>query len=112
MELGLRAAWLARFGARSVIAGSAPNVVAVILTALIFAVVKGHMADATPLRLVASSVVAMTAYEIAQIWMPGRTFDPLDLVATLIGGMVAYPLLSIPYRLTMPRDEDAAETRS
>ncbi|QNA86193.1 VanZ family protein [Sphingomonas sp. So64.6b] len=52
----------------------------------------------------------MTAYEVAQIWMPGRTFDPSDLVASLIGGMVAYPLLSIPYRLTTPSDEDAAET--
>lgn len=109
MELGLRAAWLARFGARSVIAGSAPNVVAVILIALILAVVKGQAVDATPSRLIAGSVVAMAAYEVAQIWMPGRTFDPFDLIASLIGGVIAYPLLSIPYRLTPPRDEDAAE---
>ncbi len=92
------------------IAGSAPNVVAVILIALVFAVVKGHTADATPSKLVTGSVVAMAAYEVAQIWMPGRTFDPLDLGATLIGGIMAYPLLSIPYRLTAPPDEDAAET--
>ena len=99
MELGLRASWVKQLGAKSVIAGSAPDAVAVVFTALLFAVVRQD-AGATPLKLTAMSVLVMGVYEIAQFWIPGRTFDPYDLIAAAIGGVIALPLLTIPYHLT------------
>jgi len=91
-----------------VIAGSAPNVVAVVLLALIFAVVQGQARNATPVRLALTSTLSMVAYEIAQIWMPGRTFDWCDLVASLLGGVIACALLTIAWRLTALPDEGAS----
>jgi len=108
MELGPRAYWFKHFGPGSVIAGSAPNAVAVVLLASIFAVAKGRARDATPFRLAVISTLSMVAYEIAQIWMPGRTFDPFDLIASLIGGVIAFLLLVIPYRLTALPGGEAA----
>lgn len=77
-----------------------PNVVAVVLIALLFGFAKADRADATPLKQAALSVIAMVGYEIAQIWMPGRTFDLNDVIASVIGGLVALALLEIAYRST------------
>lgn len=32
-----------------------------------------------------AGAAGMLAYEVLQRWMPGRTFDPYDIVATLLG---------------------------
>ena len=35
------------------------------------------------------AAVGMTAYEIMQVWMPWRTFDYWDILASIIGAMVS-----------------------
>src|SRR5882757_4528613 len=100
MELGLRAALARHSGLWSVLAGSMPNCVAVVLTALLFGFVHADRADATPFKLTAMSMIVMVGYEVAQIWMPGRTFDLNDIAASVIGGFIVFPLLEIAHRLT------------
>ncbi|MGN8037495.1 VanZ family protein [Chitinophaga sp. 22321] len=33
---------------------------------------------------------AMILYEICQLWMPQRTFDLKDIVASVLGGLFSY----------------------
>jgi len=100
MELGMRAALARHSGLWSVLAGSMPNCVAVVLTALLFGFVHADRADSTPFKLTAMSMIVMVGYEVAQIWMPGRTFDLNDIAASVIGGFIVFPLLRIAHRLT------------
>ncbi|WP_414647260.1 VanZ family protein [Chitinophaga sp.] len=40
-----------------------------------------------------SIVAGLILYEIAQIWIPGRVFDFKDIIASLIGGVIAYGII-------------------
>jgi glycopeptide antibiotics resistance protein len=41
---------------------------------------------------VAVLCIFATAIEVAQIWIPGRTFDWRDIVASIIGVLLAWPV--------------------
>lgn len=94
MELGFRAFLFKEFGTHSIIAGALPNFIAVLLISLIFKVIKGEKVDATPLKVSLMGTVVMIFYEFAQTFIPGRTFDWLDIAASIIGGLFAFLLLS------------------
>ena len=98
MELGLRARLYRQLGHRSIIAGSLPNFMSAVLVALIFGLVMANRTGAGPLKPALMSVVALGAYEFAQLVIPGRTFDVIDLLATAIGGGVAVALLDLAHR--------------
>ena len=77
---GLRDAWLI---------GVAPSLLAAVTMALWIRLrARSHPMLASVLA------VALTAFaEAAQVWMPRQTADPGDVVAGVVGGAVAWPLL-------------------
>lgn len=94
-ELFLRR-WLYRhLGRSSVIAGSLPNFLAVLIFSFAFALIRLPKSSQDIARMVTSIVAGLILYEVAQIWMPHRVFDWNDVAATLIGGAVAWTLIRI-----------------
>jgi hypothetical protein len=91
MELGFRAYLYNTLGHNSIIAGSIPNFVAVVLISLIYAVIKND----SPIKTSAMACLIMVLYEFAQPIIQGRTFDLFDIAASLIGGIFVFCLLSI-----------------
>jgi membrane protease YdiL (CAAX protease family) len=91
MELGFRAYLYRALGHNSILAGSIPNFVAVVLISLIYTVIKND----SPIRTCTLACLIMVLYEFAQPIIQGRTFDLFDIAASLIGGIFVFCLLSI-----------------
>jgi hypothetical protein len=102
-ELHLRRWLLRHYGHSSVVAGSLPNFLAAALFGFAIAVVRVPTTSRAALRCAAPGVIGLTLYEVAQIWMPNRTFDWNDVAATFLGGLacwtfLALPLIALPFR--------------
>jgi glycopeptide antibiotics resistance protein len=72
------------------LADSLPNFLAVIIPFLGYSVIKFPLNASKSLRLIFSFVAAMTLYEVCQLWMPERTFDIKDIIASVLGGVCSY----------------------
>lgn len=94
MALGFRLFLYKQLGQSSVIAGSLPNFVAVLLLALLYMLVKGNRPDSTPLKLTVMASGTMIFYELVQPLIPGRVFDFSDIIASIIGGLFTYAVFS------------------
>lgn len=105
MELGFRAYLFKHYGRDSILAGSIPNFVAVVLATLIYVVIKGE--NESPLRMSLMGCFIMVLYEVAQPLMEGRTFDVFDIVASIIGGLFVFCLLTIVDRYFKPSPQNA-----
>jgi hypothetical protein len=87
------------YGYDSIFVGCFPNFIAVVLLTLIFNLVKSKKKDGTPLKVSVMGTAAMIFYELVQPLIQGRTFDWLDVVASLAGGLfVCIILLITPNR--------------
>jgi glycopeptide antibiotics resistance protein len=93
-ELYLRRWLWSHYGSKSILAGSLPNFLAVLVLGVGLIVIKPPREGKSVLRPIAAIVAGLTLYEIAQIWMPNRTFDWNDLFATILGGVVCWLLLA------------------
>lgn len=100
-ELHLRRWLFHYFGHNSVVAGSLPNFLAVLVFSVAFTVIKPPANPRAILRTIVAVVIGLTLYEIAQIWMPHRTFDWNDIAATLLGGIFAWIVLALPRPLLL-----------
>jgi hypothetical protein len=100
-ELHLRRWLFHHFGRDSVVAGSLPNFLAVLVFSLAYTVIKPPQGSRQIIQTIATVVIGLTLYEIAQIWMPHRTFDWNDIAATLLGGLASWLLLAIPWQLLL-----------
>jgi hypothetical protein len=94
-ELYLRRWLYHHFGRHSVVAGSLPNFLAVIILSFAVVVIRLPKVSRDITRTVLSIVTGLTLYEIAQIWMPHQVFDWNDIAATLIGGVIAWVIIRI-----------------
>ncbi|WP_293305771.1 hypothetical protein [Pedobacter sp. UBA5917] len=92
MELGFRKYLFNHLGNHSILAGSIPNFMAVVLATLIYVVLKGE--NENPLKLSAIGSSMMVLYEFVQPLIQGRTFDVFDIAASLMGGLFVFGLLS------------------
>ncbi|RZK10184.1 MAG: hypothetical protein EOO43_20535 [Flavobacterium sp.] len=95
MQLGFRNILFRRYGYDSIFVGCFPNFIAVVLLSLIFNLVKSGKKDSTPLKISLMGTAAMVFYEFVQPLIQGRTFDWLDIFASLVGGLFVYIVLSI-----------------
>jgi hypothetical protein len=100
-ELHLRRWLFHRFGRDSVVAGSLPNFLAVLVFSVAFTVIKPSEREGGIIRTVIAIVLGLVIYEIAQIWMPHRTFDWNDIAATLLGGIFSWVVLALPRQLLL-----------
>jgi VanZ family protein len=103
MEMGFRAYLYRSLGHASLVAGSLPNFVAVLLLALVYALPFGSRKQAGPRKAAGMATFAMVAYEGVQPWIPGRVFDANDLLASLLGGLLAYLALTAVDLYCQPR---------
>eukprot|EP01133_Synstelium_polycarpum_P011839 gene11839-13801_t len=94
-ELSLRPYLLKHKVQPEFIGGSLPNFLAVLIVAFLFSVLKDGTAKGSALRVSIQGTAAMVLYEVVQLWMPQRTFDWLDIAASLLAGLVSFFLLSI-----------------
>jgi CDP-diglyceride synthetase len=95
MELGFRAYLYRALGHNSILAGSIPNFVAVVLITLIYVVIKGEKEYDNPLKTSMMGCFIMVLYELIQPLIQGRTFDLFDIGASLMGGIFVFCLLTI-----------------
>jgi len=92
--LGLRSFLFKKYGYDSILIGCVPNFIAVVLFSLIFNLVKSGKKDTTPLKMSFMGTTIMVFYECVQPFIQGRTFDWFDIIASLIGGLFVYIILS------------------
>ncbi|WP_436491343.1 VanZ family protein [Chitinophaga sp. ARDCPP14] len=77
------------------IADSLPNFLAVVVFFLGYMVIRFPVDDRKVVSLIFSLVAGLTLYEVCQLWMPGRTFDVKDVIASVIGGTFSYLVFRI-----------------
>jgi glycopeptide antibiotics resistance protein len=99
-ELCLRRWLFHHYGSSSIVAGSLPNFLAVLILSLGVMVVKFPQCNSEVIRAILAVVAGLTFYEIAQIWMPHRVFDWNDIAATFLGGLVSWLLIASTRRLS------------
>lgn len=88
-------------GSCSVIAGSIPNFVAVIFFSLVYKISKDGKPDASPIKMSLMGTGIMIFYEFIQLLIQGRTFDWLDILASILGGLSVFIFLFIIDRYIM-----------
>jgi len=97
LQLGFRAFLFKKYGIGSVLIGSLPNFIAVVLITLIFNIIKNGKKDATPTKMSLMGTLVMVLYESIQPFIQGRTFDWVDIVASIVGGFFVYSILSVAH---------------
>lgn len=79
----------------SALSGVWPNFAVVLGTTLLLFVTTSEMPFADYIKFALVTAVGMMAYEFAQIWMPARTFDVLDILASFAGALVSVCLARV-----------------
>lgn len=77
------------------IGGCLPNFLAALLLILLYALARSPISNQKGLSASAAVAAGLILYEVAQIWMPRRTFDIADIAASLIGGAAGYGLIRL-----------------
>ena len=74
---------------RSILLDCSPNFFSTILLSVIFHLDNFNFADSLGKAVLASTTLHLI-YELIQIVLPGFTYDPNDLLASVAGGLVLY----------------------
>ncbi|QKG59244.1 VanZ family protein (plasmid) [Hymenobacter sp. BRD128] len=89
----LRRHHVTRFG--QALADSLPNFLAPLLLGALYVTLFQKQTRQEVTRACLSVVAGLVLYEFAQLWMADRVFDVQDIVATLLGGLVAWLILRV-----------------
>jgi hypothetical protein len=94
-ELKLRPYLLKHHITAFYLADSLPNFLAVVIFFLGHMVIRFPVDEQKIVSLIFAFVAVLALYEVFQLWMPGRTFDVKDLIASIIGGIFCYLVFRI-----------------
>lgn len=89
-ELSLRPYWIKNHVNTYTVADWLPNLLAPIILVLTYTLLKDITDKAVLLKSTFSLVIGLIIYEIMQLFMPSRTFDHKDIIASIIGGTLIY----------------------
>jgi len=89
-ELKLRPYLLKHHITNFYIADSLPNFLAVVVFFLGYMVIRFPVDDRKVISFIFSLVAGLTLCEVCQLWIPGRTFDVKDVIASVLGGLCCY----------------------
>jgi hypothetical protein len=76
------------------LAGSLPNFLAPIIMSFIYMAISNPTQGRTIIKTIASLVSGLILYEIVQLLMPRMVFDINDIIASILGGLLSYALIS------------------
>lgn len=81
------------------LADSLPNFLAVVVLFLGYSIIKFPLDERKTISTIVSVVVGLSLYELCQLWMPQRTFDIKDVVASVLGGAFSWLIFRIVNKL-------------
>lgn len=79
------------------LSGSWPNLSVVLGGSLLLFATKSQMPFADYAKFALGSAAGMTAYEFAQVWIPIRTFDVWDILASFVGAVISILIARIMF---------------
>ena len=94
-ELKLRPYLLKNHITKFGIADSLPNFLAPVIFIFAFIVLFNPKENKRVLRMSITAVIGLTLYEFVQVFMPERTFDIKDIIASIMGGLFSYYLYKL-----------------
>ncbi len=76
-----------------------PNFLAALLLIFAAIVIKRQTTNRETLRSCVAITAGLICYEFIQIWMPNMVFDIKDIIASVVGGALAYCITLIINKL-------------
>jgi glycopeptide antibiotics resistance protein len=107
-ELTLRPYWLKNHIYTYTVADWLPNLLAPIILVLTYTLLKDINDKDTLLKSTYSLVLGLIIYEIMQLFMPSRTFDHKDIIASIAGGALIYGVVCAVFNLFPPPPEQVS----
>jgi len=77
------------------IAGSLPNFIAALIFCFGLTIFKSPAQQKDILKITFGVVAGLVLYEFVQLFMPNMVFDVKDILASVLGGMVSYIVISL-----------------
>jgi VanZ family protein len=107
-ETTLRPYWIKNHINTYTIADWLPNMLGAIVLVLLYTLIKEVNDKAVLLRSTLSLVAGLIIYEIIQLFMPSRTFDYKDIIASMVGGALEYGLICGVFSLFPPLSDQSS----
>lgn len=101
-ETTLRPYWIKHHVNTYTVADWLPNLLGPVILVLLYTLIKEINDKAVLLRSTISLVAGLVIYEIMQLFMPSRTFDYKDIIASIVGGALIYGLICGVFTLFPP----------
>jgi len=104
-ELTLRPYWIKNHVNTYTVADWLPNLLAPLVLVLTYTLLKDINDKAVLLKSTYSLVLGLIIYEIMQLFMPSRTFDHKDIIASIAGGALIYGVVCAIFNAFPPPPE-------
>ncbi len=88
-----------------ILAGSLPNFLAPLILSFAFVIIKDLNDSKSIIRAIAGIVAGLILYEFVQLMMPHMVFDVKDIIASILGGLLAYLLIRLINSFVKPKDK-------
>jgi VanZ family protein len=104
----LRPYWIKNHINTYTLADWLPNLLAPIILVLLYTLIKEVNDTAVLFRATCSLVAGLIIYEIVQLFIPSRTFDHKDIIASIAGGAIIYGVICGVFKLFPPLNNQAS----
>ncbi|CAM3639301.1 VanZ family protein [Mucilaginibacter galii] len=108
-ETTLRPYWLKNHIDTYTLADWFPNLLAPMILVLLYTLIKEVNDKAVLFRATCSFVAGLIIYEIVQLFIPSRTFDHKDIIASVVGGAIIYGVVLGVFKLFPPLPDQVSQ---